>query len=122
MNNAINWFEIPVKDMNRAAAFYEKILGASLHRDNIMGFDMAFLPCDQGSVGGALVSGEGYVPSDKGALVYLNGGNDLSQVLNRVVSAGGTVIVPKTNITPEIGFFAIFKDVEGNKVALHSME
>jgi predicted enzyme related to lactoylglutathione lyase len=53
-------------------------------------------------------------------MIYLNGGDDLSGMLSKVEEAGGSVVVPKTQITPEIGFFAIFMDPEGNKVAMHS--
>jgi hypothetical protein len=53
-------------------------------------------------------------------LVYLDGGNDLQDILNRVESAGGKILLPKTMISEEIGYMAIFLDSEGNKQALHS--
>jgi predicted enzyme related to lactoylglutathione lyase len=81
---------------------------------------MAMLPSEQGAVGGALFKGDGYKPSQDGAVLYLNGGDDLSHVLNRVAGAGGQVIMPKTGIG-ENGFIAFFFDTEGNKVGLHSM-
>jgi uncharacterized protein len=121
MINAVNWFEIPVSDMHRAAMFYSAILGISLEAGPASeGYMMATFPTE-GGVDGALVSGEGYVPSTNGTTVYLNGGTDLSQVLDRVEAAGGKVMVPKTAIG-EHGFFAFFLDTEGNKVGLHSME
>jgi predicted enzyme related to lactoylglutathione lyase len=55
-------------------------------------------------------------------LVYLNGGKDLSVVLDRVEKAGGKIMLPKTKIDDEMGYYAIFNDCEGNKVGLHSME
>ena len=63
---------------------------------------------------------EDFLPARQGTLVYLNGGNDLTIVLTRVDDAGGKVLLEKTLITPEIGYYATFLDVEGNKVALHS--
>ena len=91
--------------------------------DQMMGpIHMGFLLVEKGGIGGAIVQGDGYVPSQKGTLVYLNGGKDLSVVLNRVENAGGEVVLPKTKINDEHGYFAIFLDCEGNKVALHSME
>jgi predicted enzyme related to lactoylglutathione lyase len=122
MANIINWFEIPAKDFDRAVKFYSTILGITMEKTNMMGFDMGFFPGQQGEVSGAVVAGEGYVPGDKGTLVYLNGGDDLNNVLSKVESAGGKVAVPKTKITDEIGYFAIFMDPEGNKVALHSQK
>jgi hypothetical protein len=71
-------------------------------------------------VGGAIIQGEGYVPSAQGSLVYLSGGTDLSVVLARVEAAGGSVLVGKTQVSPEHGYFAQFMDSEGNKVGLYS--
>jgi predicted enzyme related to lactoylglutathione lyase len=121
MLNAINWFEIPVSNLNRAAKFYNTILGADIQAQDMPGGgQMGFLPSEEG-VGGAIVQGEGYVPSQQGALVYLNGGDDLSTVLSKVEAAGGKVLAPKTEIG-EYGFIAFFADSEGNKVGLHSMK
>lgn len=120
MAHAINWFEIPAKNFERAVKFYSTILGAGIEKSNMMGFDMGFFPMQQGEVSGAVVAGDGYVPNDKGTVVYLNGGEDLNTVLSKVEKAGGKVAVPKTKITDEYGFFALFIDTEGNKVGLHS--
>ena len=53
-------------------------------------------------------------------MVYFNGGDDLSGFLAKVPEAGGTIIKEKTSIG-EHGYFAMFKDTEGNIQALHSM-
>jgi hypothetical protein len=119
MTNAINWFEIPATSFERAVRFYSEILTIEMHHETVMGSEMGFFPAENG-VGGAVVCGDGYEPTDKGSLVYLNGGEDLSVALSRVDNAGGKVIVTKTQISPEIGYFALFIDTEGNKVALHS--
>jgi uncharacterized protein len=84
---------------------------------------MGFLLYDQqsGGIGGVIVQGAGYKPTSTGVKVYLNGGNDLSVVLNRVEGAGGKIILSKKQITPELGFFATFEDTEGNHISLHSV-
>lgn len=56
-----------------------------------------------------------------GALIYLNGGDDLSVPLSKIEAAGGKILMPKTPIGPN-GFMAYFTDTEGKKVALHSMK
>jgi predicted enzyme related to lactoylglutathione lyase len=118
--HAINWFEIPVVDFERAKKFYTKILEFEMF-DMIMGeYRMGFFPREAGSVSGAIVSGKSYEPSTKGSVIYLNCGDDLSLVLDRVGPNGGSVLVPKTIISPEHGFYAFFSDSEGNKVGLHS--
>ncbi len=124
MTNSVNWVEIPVINFDRAKEFYSRIYDYEMF-DEIMGaLRMGFLPMDQESqgVGGAIVQGIGYTPTSLGAKVYLNGGKDLLTVLNRVEGAGGDVITSKTKITDEIGYFASFKDTEGNHVYLHSKD
>jgi predicted enzyme related to lactoylglutathione lyase len=119
MHDALNWFEIPVTDIERAAKFYGAIFGTTLEVSNGEGFASAMFP-HNGGVGGGLVAGEGYLPNTHGSLVYLNANPDLNVVLNRVKGAGGQVIKPKTDIG-ENGFFALILDSEGNRIALHSM-
>jgi predicted enzyme related to lactoylglutathione lyase len=120
MKNMLNWFEVPVKDFERAKKFYETIFEIEMPQNQMGDYLMGFFPAFEGKVSGAIVQGMGYEPSMTGHQVYLNGNPDLQNVLDRVTAAGGEVMVPKTQITPEIGWFAFIKDSEGNKVALHS--
>lgn len=125
MANVISWFEIPAKNFNRACKFYGEVLDGTVQVMDVgdMPIQMGFLPGFEpgNGVGGAVVSGEGYEPTSAGALVYLNGGDDLSVPLSRVEAAGGKVVLPKTSIG-ENGFMAYFIDTEGNRVAFHSMQ
>jgi uncharacterized protein len=118
MHDVINWFEIPVADIERAAKFYATIFAVKLEVRKGAGFATAELP-HHGGVGGGLVAGDGYLPNTQGSLIYLNANPDLRVVLGRVKAAGGQVLKPKTDIG-ENGFFALFLDSEGNRVALHS--
>jgi predicted enzyme related to lactoylglutathione lyase len=83
---------------------------------------MGFFPVEPGHIGGAIIKTEGHEPSKNGPLIYLNGGDDLNEVSNRITSAGGTVLQEKTAISEEHGYYALFLDTEGNRVALHSMQ
>lgn len=123
MKNAINWFEIPVSNFERAKSFYETILAGEVSIMPNQKVKYGFLPCDPqgGGVGGAIVEGEGCEPSDKGTLVYLNGGEDLNVPLSKTVSAGGKIVLEKQSIG-EYGFIALIIDTEGNKIGLHSMK
>ena len=120
MVHAINWFEIPVSDINRAVRFYSTILAAEMTVQEVMGKRRALLPFKDG-VGGALTQGVGYVPSYNGAQIYLNGGDDLDVILSRVEPAGGGIVLRKTAIG-EYGFIALCFDTEGNLFGLHSMQ
>ncbi len=122
MKNAINWFEIPVKNFERAKSFYSALMGGDIMVMPHPQYKYGMLPADmQNGVGGGIVEGEGFEPSDKGPLIYLNGGDDLSIPLSKVEKAGGKILLPKTSIGPN-GFMAHIMDTEGNKIALHSMK
>jgi predicted enzyme related to lactoylglutathione lyase len=75
----------------------------------------------ENGVGGGIVEGEGFEPSMKGTLVYLNAGKDLSIPLSKVEAAGGKILLPKTSLGGN-GFMAHITDTEGNKIALHSLK
>jgi uncharacterized protein len=121
MDNLINWFEIPVTDFKRAVSFYKTVLDIEIQETEMFGTKMGFFPSDGKNVSGAIVAGEDYTPSKDGVLAYLNGGNDLQILLDRIESNQGKIIVPKTQISPEMGYFGIFIDTEGNKMAVHSI-
>jgi predicted enzyme related to lactoylglutathione lyase len=121
MSNVVVWFEIPVKDLNRAVKFYSKVLGVEVQPMEAGPNKMAFFPFAPGIASGALVESKENAPNEKGTLVYLNGGDDLSLPLKRVEGAGGKILQAKTGIGAH-GFIATFKDTEGNRVALHSMK
>jgi len=121
MDNMISWFEIPAVDFARAVGFYKGILGVEIHEIDMFGQKMGMMPSDGENVSGAIVHGDDYKPSADGVTAYLNGGDDLTGVLDKVEANGGTVIVPKTQISEEMGYFAMFLDSEGNKLGLHSM-
>ncbi|MCC7506779.1 MAG: VOC family protein [Saprospiraceae bacterium] len=122
VKNAINWFEIPVTDFERAKRFYSQIFDFDMPVMEMGHIRMGILLSDQNEgVGGAICYGESYQPAGaNGPKVYLNGGSDLNIVLSRVEAAGGQVIMPKGLISEEIGYMGFFNDTEGNVVALHS--
>ena len=120
--NALNWFDIPVENMNRAKTFYETIFKIEMPVNDMMEMKMAFFPFEManGKVSGGLVESKMRKPGDSGAIIYLNADPDLQQILDRVGPAGGKILMPKTQVTPEIGFMAMFEDTEGNQQGLHS--
>ena len=122
MANAINWFEIPAGIFERAKLFYETVLDIKMLIP-FEGMKYAMFPADMqnGEIGGGLVEEQGYEPSPSGALIYLNGGEDLALPLSKVEIAGGKTVVPKKSIGQN-GFMAMFTDTEGNKIAFHSMK
>ncbi len=125
MKNAISWFKIPTTNIGRATQFYETIFSVKLTPLDLPNIKMRMFPIDDSSsqVGGALVDSGGFhKPSaTDGPLVYLNANPDVQLVLNKVEAAGGKILVPKTEISPEFGHMAVLVDTEGNRVALHAV-
>lgn len=125
MKNAISWFELPAADLDRAQRFYETILNIRMIPLDTFHVKMRLFPIDDPmtGIGGALALAPGfYIPSDTaGPIVYLNANPDVQRVLDKIEAAGGKIVVPKTEISPEYGHMAIFTDTEGNRVALHSV-
>jgi uncharacterized protein len=122
--NAINWVEIPATDLERAQKFYETIFDIRMIPMDTPNIKMRIFPLeDMMGVGGAICQAPGfYEPSaTAGPLVYLNGNPDVQLVLDKITAAGGKIMVPKTQISPEYGYMAVFTDTEGNRVALHSV-
>lgn len=121
--HAVNWFEIPATDLNRAQRFYETLLGASLKRETMGSEQMAIFPSEgDNAVSGCInVGAEGVAPSRSGTRVYLDASPSIDAALGRVTGAGGRVHTPKTALPPGMGYFAHIEDSEGNVVGLHAM-
>ncbi len=118
LKDYVSWFEIPAYDLHRAATFYNTIYNMQMEVAHNGEFHMAYFPADKG-IGGALIQGPGCYPNDSGVLIYLNAGNDMDSILGRIELAGGRIIMPKTLIAEQAGYFALFIDSEGNRLALH---
>jgi hypothetical protein len=123
--HALNWFEIPVTDFDRAKKFYETIFAYQMPENQMGPTRMGFFLYDfqNGGRGGAIVHNPDiYSPSANGTLVYLNCDPDLQVVLSRVADGGGKCIKEKTLVAENLGYWALIEDTEGNRVALHSMQ
>lgn len=125
MNNAISWFEIPAIDLARATRFYESIFNTRLIPMDLPNIRMRMFPLDdiENGIGGAIVDSGGFhKPSlTDGPLIYLNANPDIQLILGKVDAAGGSIMVAKTEISPENGYMAVIIDTEGNRIGLHSI-
>ncbi len=108
-------FEIPAKDINKVAAFYNATFGW-----NIAKWDG---PVEYWGV----ITGEEATPGINGALYQPGNGmsgtintvgvDDIDTYIAKVTAAGGTIVHPKQTI-PTAGHVAYCKDVEGNLFGL----
>jgi hypothetical protein len=122
--NVVGWFEIPVTDMGRAIQFYETVFDFKLSRHLLGPLDMAWFPAvdnGTGSPGSLVFNQRAYKPSQDGVLIYFTArSGDVSNELARVEKAGGKILLPRTQISDDVGFMALISDSEGNRIALHS--
>lgn len=123
--SAISWFEIPATDLDRATKFYETLFDVKMNAMDLHNIKMRMFPVSDmmNDIGGAIVDSGGFhkPSSTDGVLIYLNGNPDVQNVLDKVEAAGGKIMVPKTEISPEYGYMAVIIDTEGNRIGLHSV-
>lgn len=120
MKSYISMFEIPATDISRAINFYQALLDIKIEKIDVENMKMGILPFEQQIVTAVIIQADGYIPSADGVTIYLNAGENLQIILDRVEKNGGQIILQKTAHADESGYFAIFLDSEGNKMALNS--
>lgn len=122
MKSILNWFSVPTTDFDRARRFYQNILNMKMPEAKTSngGRMAAFVPMSGLGCNGAIDDDPVHKPSMNGITLYLNVDGEIDAVLGRIESAGGKITQPKMSIG-EHGFIALFQDLEGNKMGLHSM-
>jgi len=120
MNSFVSIFEIPATEISRAVGFYQEILAINIDQMDVQGMQMGIFPYEGQMITGVIIKGDGYRPSADGVTIYLNGGDNLQIILDKVEKNGGKIVVPKTLHADESGYFAMFLDTEGNRIGLHS--
>ena len=120
MKNPVNYFEIPVSNLQRAIEFYSSVFDFQFEQSIVDGNEMAFFPFYDGESGitGALAKGESYLPGKQGVRIYFSNDN-IEETLQKVLLVGGKILYPLTSVG-EWGSVAEFEDSEGNCIALHS--
>lgn len=119
-NSYISLVEIPATDILRAVKFYQAILDIKIETMEMPEMKMGIFPYEDQVVTAVITQAEGYKPSEDGVTIYLNGGENLQIILDKVESNSGRILIPKTPHADESSYFAIFIDTEGNKIGLHS--
>ncbi len=120
MKSHISLFEIPATDISRAINFYQAILDINIEKMEMPGMEMGIFPYEEQMVSGVIMKGADYKPSSDGVTIYLNGGDNLQTILDKVETNGGKILMQKTAHEDESGYFALILDTEGNKLGLNS--
>ena len=112
-------FELPFDDAARANKFYADVFGwesskfeggpEEYYLQQTGGDDE---PC---GIGGALI--ERAAALNRGGTLVVLGVDDLDAYIGKVTAAGCEIVTPRTPI-PGVGYFANFRDTEGNVVGM----
>jgi predicted enzyme related to lactoylglutathione lyase len=118
MANPIVHFEIPADDVQRARKFYEEAFGWKITDPWNMNYFLVETRAD-GEVG---ING-GLMPRQNPGQPFMNyiSVTDIDEACKKVENAGGTVVLPKREIAPGMGWIAAFKDTEGNILGFHQV-
>ena len=122
LTNAVAWFEIPTADFAKSIPFYNQVLGVTLEATEFGPTHIAVFPYDRPGVGGCLLQEKGSAASAGGGTIVYLPVKKIDESIARIAPAGGTVVVPKTPVGPDMGYFTRFHDPEGNLVGLFGME
>jgi predicted enzyme related to lactoylglutathione lyase len=123
MNNPVGWFEIYVKEMERAKTFYQAVFDVELTRlESPPDLEMWAFPMQSDGFGasGSLVKMEGCGSGDNSVLVYFSCADCAVQVA-KAVKSGGKIHKDKMSIG-QYGYIALVVDTEGTMIGLHSMQ
>ena len=109
-NGKICYIEMPSQDIERSAAFYEKVFGWKIRRrgNGSVAFD------DTVEVSGSFVTGR--KPAAPGLLMYIMV-DSAARTCEAIVAAGGEIVQPIGADAPEIT--ARFRDPGGNVIGLY---
>lgn len=119
--HAIQNFQIPVENFERALHFYSTLMDYPLEVMEFQGVKLGVFRSDpKTGVGGTIIFGGEQKPSKKGTIIFLQCGENLSSNLSRMEKTGGSIHIGKTELGPGWGFYAIIHDTEGNRVGLYS--
>jgi len=127
------WFEIPVKNLDRAMIFYSEVLGIPLEKKMLHKIEYGIFDKKKTSVGGVLVEKPEQVGKGVSLFFFVN---ILTDAIDSAMANGGKIVTPKTLlkqmnqegktilaqnlIDNQVGYFAEILDSEGNQLALYS--
>jgi predicted enzyme related to lactoylglutathione lyase len=123
MRASVGHFEIPVKDMERAAEFYRRVFGWKVEalpwggpayskiRPAVLGEAE-----EVGELGGGLMEASALGSPHPLLVIHLWEGS-MEECLSRIIEAGGRMEKAPSQIG-EMGTFARFRDPEGNLLGL----
>lgn len=118
-------FEIPVDSLTRAKSFYSSIFGWQLEDWPMPGGvtytgirtvpvdEKTHMPKEPGAINGGMAQRSKELPVP---VITVNV-DSIDSAIKKIEAAGGKAVSPKGEV-PEMGYYAYFKDTEGNLIGL----
>ena len=137
-HTAIQWIQIPARNLINAVSFYENVFDASFFFENLNNIPHAvFKPGKNGKklINGALIEVENYENNGLGSVLYFDATGNFESIIEQIIACGGKMTTPKTLVTAtedkdsftipntyidgKPGYYAHFLDCEGNRMGLY---
>jgi predicted enzyme related to lactoylglutathione lyase len=120
MANAVVHFEIPADDVARATAFYEKTFGWKIKKFKMPPGAQEYFSVVTRKKGAPGIDG-GLMKRNMPGQPFTNyiSVSSIDEMHQAVQGNGGTIVMPKQEIGPNMGWFSVFKDTENNMIGLH---
>lgn len=116
MAHKIDWFDMPVRDLERAIGFYSNVMEMDIEEEFP---GVGVFSHEDNEIAGCLFTSEDAEPSISGVLLYFNVNGRLQEAVDMVEDFGG-IIEQGPHDIGSFGQRALVLDSEGNRIALHS--
>lgn len=130
---AICYLEIPAPDMEKARRFYSTVfrwrildegIAPPAEPEALQGTPVvagtSYLAFDDGRVGGGL--NPALAPADRQGINLVLKVERIPETLAEIARAGGTVVKERTEVGGGQGFYALFRDPNGNLLSIWARE
>jgi len=116
MPNSIVHFEIPADDVSRAKKFYEKAFGWKISDPHKMGYYFVETKKKgEEGINGGLMQRKTLGQTFTNYLIV----GSIEASCEKVIGAGGAIVMTKMEVGPQMGWIAAFKDTEGNTLGFY---
>jgi predicted enzyme related to lactoylglutathione lyase len=131
----ITWFEIPAYDFEKAVNFYSQVFTIPVDIKMLGSIEYGIMNDKGKGITGAIMKVKEKLAPNLGPVLFFRV-FDMHETLRRIRLFGGEVlkekaiiknenpdgsrVIPKTYIDNSVGYYALFRDPEGNKMALYS--
>ena len=113
----IGWFEIYVNDFEKSKDFFNLLFGWEFNLSQSSGAHYWNIFTGENSIGGGLMKKAIPEHSGQSVVLYVET-DDIKATLDKAVSLGGSIVMPKTLINEKAGYFGLFNDIDGNVIGL----